>query len=371
MAEQWFIKVEGKEYGPADLATLLEWKGEGRVLRTNEARHSDAQDWTVAGEIPGLFETVPPPQTVPPPMQIEPGVKRGPQRSLREIFGQTLSIYRRGFFRFLGLTLLVIGPSICAQLTQSVIVSGSETDVDLAKLAAGGFAFCMTLMTLALWPIYIAGVQILSAELSHGNRAGFLAVLNAAFRYWARVAGLSIVVYGVFFLLTAFGLGIALMIQTGAGSLPMVLLSLVLLTLQVWLFGRWFINTLFWQQTAVLENAEPIEALRLSKEMARSGQELPWYRRPMWRGAFVASIWVAFALALEIAAAWPALQQSFQTVMSAHDPQAVMDAMKAAQNARGFDAEAVALTVFQAILRPLLGIAFVLIYFDGKGEPAP
>src|SRR4051794_35261992 len=178
MTEQWFIKVEGREYGPVDLDTLLEWKGESRVLRTNEARRSDVDGWTTAGEIPGLFETMSPAMAAPPPMQTEPAVSRGPQRSLREIFGQTLSIYRRGFFRFLGLTLLVLGPSICARVIQSVILSGSETDVDLAKVAAGGFAFCMTLMTLALWPVYVAGIQILTAELSHGNRAGFLAVLN-------------------------------------------------------------------------------------------------------------------------------------------------------------------------------------------------
>ena len=83
MAEQWFIKVEGREYGPADLATLLEWKDDSRVLRTNEVRRSDRDDWTVAGEIPGLFEAVPPP-VAPPSMQIEPPVVRvGAQRSRR------------------------------------------------------------------------------------------------------------------------------------------------------------------------------------------------------------------------------------------------------------------------------------------------
>ena len=33
MAEAWFIRVEGKEYGPADVETLHEWRAEGRVLR--------------------------------------------------------------------------------------------------------------------------------------------------------------------------------------------------------------------------------------------------------------------------------------------------------------------------------------------------
>jgi hypothetical protein len=30
MADEWIIRVAGKEYGPADLATLHEWKAEGR-----------------------------------------------------------------------------------------------------------------------------------------------------------------------------------------------------------------------------------------------------------------------------------------------------------------------------------------------------
>ena len=53
MAEQWIIRVEGKEYGPADLATLHEWKADGRVLPANPARREDVDLWETAGEIPG------------------------------------------------------------------------------------------------------------------------------------------------------------------------------------------------------------------------------------------------------------------------------------------------------------------------------
>ena len=57
MAEQWIIRVEGKEYGPAELATLREWKTEGRVLATNEARRVDVDLWSTAGvEIPGCLK---------------------------------------------------------------------------------------------------------------------------------------------------------------------------------------------------------------------------------------------------------------------------------------------------------------------------
>ena len=61
MAEQWIIRVLGKEYGPADLATLHEWKSEGRVVPNNPARQVDVDLWKTAGEIPGLFRVEPPP----------------------------------------------------------------------------------------------------------------------------------------------------------------------------------------------------------------------------------------------------------------------------------------------------------------------
>src|SRR2546425_4743422 len=72
MPDQWFIRVHGKEYGPADLETLREWKADGRVLPTNEARRVNVDPaavaastketvWTTAAEIPGLFETARPP----------------------------------------------------------------------------------------------------------------------------------------------------------------------------------------------------------------------------------------------------------------------------------------------------------------------
>src|SRR5438132_5760336 len=48
MAEQWIIRVGGKEYGPADLATLREWKTDGRVLPTNPARGVDVDSAAVA-----------------------------------------------------------------------------------------------------------------------------------------------------------------------------------------------------------------------------------------------------------------------------------------------------------------------------------
>ena len=122
----------------------------------------------------------------------------------------------------------------------------------------------MFIFSMAMWPVYIAGIQIFTAEIAAGRRPGFFATLNEAVRFWPRVAGLCVFVYGVFFLLILFALLIAAMIVAGASSVFVILLALALLVLQVWMFGRFFINVLFWQQFAVLENAGVVDSLRTS-----------------------------------------------------------------------------------------------------------
>ena len=53
--DEWIVRVQGAEYGPANIETLREWKAEGRLLPSNEARGADVDLWTTAAEIPGLF----------------------------------------------------------------------------------------------------------------------------------------------------------------------------------------------------------------------------------------------------------------------------------------------------------------------------
>src|SRR5437764_4771467 len=303
MAEEWIIRVQGKEYGPVDVETLREWKTEGRLLPTNEARRADVDLWSTVADIPGLFESD------------DIGAGRLPQqatlqtrRSFAQILIETVRIYRKGFFQFVGLTLLTLLPSVSSQLTGALIGTTPNVNVDLRTLVAGAFGFCMLVLTIVLWPVYLAGIQILTAQLAAGRRTGFLTVLNAVVRYWPRVAGLCLFVYGVFFLLTVFAFLIAMLLVTAPPSLFSALLALTLLAFQVWLFGRFFINVLFWQQFTVLENANAADALRESRSLARSGSDLPWYQRPLWRGAAIVSLWFAFVLAITVIPAWPMLR---------------------------------------------------------------
>lgn len=363
MEEEWIVRVQGKEYGPADIDTLFEWKKEGRLLPENEARTTSADLWSTAAAIPGLFDVAAVVPTVGPlkqaPLQLQ-------QRSFGQILAETFQIYRKGFFQFLGLTFVVLLPSVCSQLTTALIQTAHTSGGDLRVLAGGSFAFLMFVLSMAMWPVYIAGIQVLTVEIASGRRLGLVAVLNEAVRFWPRVAALCIFVYGVFFLLIVFGLAIAAISLAGSSSLLLVFFALALLILQVWMFSRFYVNVLFWQQFAVLENAEFIDSLRYSRNLARSGRDLPWFERPLWRGAFIASLWFAVVLVVTLVSEWPTLHHYFTQVVTTQDPQKLLQQLTEAQQARAFDISAFVLNLLQRILQPLLGIAFVVVYLDCK-----
>ncbi|MGE5213276.1 MAG: DUF4339 domain-containing protein [Nitrospirota bacterium] len=363
--EEWIVRVQGREYGPVNIDTLREWKAEGRLLAANEARRANVDAWATAAEIPGLF-SVPPPvlfagPVTQPPVQLS-------RRTFAEILTETVRIYRKGFFQFLGLTSLVLLPSIASQLTTALVQPPQGSNVDVLSVVGAGFAFLMFIISIVMWPVYIAGIQILSAEIVRGNRFSLVGVLNEAVRFWPRVAALCIFVYGVFFLLMVFGLAIAAMALAAGSSVLLALVAMALLILQVWMFGRFFVNVLFWQQFTVLENAGFIDSLRESRDLARSGRDLRRFQRPLWRGAFIASIWFAVVLAITLGAQWGILHDYFNQFMTTQDPQALLQQLTEAQKASGFNTAAFVLSIIEKILQPLVGIAFVVLYLDSKLE---
>jgi len=365
VTDEWIVRVQGNEYGPANIETLREWKAEGRLLPANEARRAGIELWTTAAEIPGLF-------SVPPAVPVAAAFTQPPppisRRSFAEILGETVQIYRKGFFQFLVLTLLVLLPSIGGQLTTAFVKPPQGPDVDMLSVLAAGVAFVTFILSIVMWPVYIAGIQILAAEIVRGNRFSLVAVLNEAVKFWPRVAALCVFVYGVFFLLMVFGLAIAAMALAAASSVLLALVAMGLLIVQVWLFGQFFVKVLFWQQFAVLENAGFIDSLRESRDLARSGRELPWFQRPLWRGAFIASIWFAIVLGITFGAQWGMLHEYFNQLMTTQDPQALLQQMTEAQKASGFNVAAFGLGIIEKILQPLAGIAFVVLYMDSKLE---
>ena len=365
MSEEWIVRVHGKEYGPANLDTLCEWKAEGRLLPANDARRANVDFWITAGEIPGLFSVTPSVEAVTqltePPVQVS-------RRSFNQILAETFQIYRKGFFQFLGLVLLVLLPSICSQLITAFVQPPQGSNVDVRSVLAAGFAFLTFILSIVLWPVYIGGIQILTAEIARGQRPGLIVVLNRAVRFWPRIAALCIFVYSVFFLLMVFGFVIGAIALAGGSSLLLIFFALALLILQVWMFGRFFVNVLFWQQFTVLENAGFIDALRDSRNLARSGRDLPWFQRPLWRGALIASLWFAFVLAVRLGPEWTTLQNYIVKFVTTQDPQTLLQQLTEAQQARGFDLLAFTLGILEKVLQPLLGIAFVVLYLDSTTQ---
>lgn len=365
MSEEWIVRVQGKEYGPANLDTLHEWKAEERLLPANDARRANDDLWITAGEIPGLFSVTPSVEAATeltePPVQVS-------RRSFNQILAETFQIYRKGFFQFLGLVLLVLLPSICSQLITSFVQPPQGSNVDARSVLAAGLAFLTFILSIVLWPVYIGGIQILTTEIAHGQRSGLIVVLNQAVRFWPRIAALCIFVYSVFFLLIVFGFVIGAIALAGASALLLIFFALALLILQVWMFGRFFVNVLFWQQFAVLENAGFIDALRDSRNLARSGRDLPWFQRPLWRGALIASLWFAFVLAVRLGPEWATLQNYFVQFVTTQDPQTLLQKLTEAQQARGFDLLAFTLGILEKVLQPLLGIAFVVLYLDSTSQ---
>ena len=365
MSEEWIVRVHGKEYGPANLDTLREWKAEGRLLPANDARRANVDLWITAGEIPELFSVTPSVEAVTqltePPVQVS-------RRSFNQILAETFQIYRKGFFQFLGLVLLVLLPSICSQLITAFVQPPQGSNVDVRSVLAAGFAFLTFILSIVLWPVYIGGIQILTAEIARGQRPGLIVVLNQAVRFWPRIAALCIFVYSVFFLLIVFGFVIGAIALAGASALLLIFFALALLILQVWMFGRFFVNVLFWQQFTVLENAGFIDALRDSRNLARSGRDLPWFQRPLWRGALIASLWFAFVLAVRLGPEWTTLQNYIVKFVTTQDPQTLLQQLTEAQQARGFDLLAFTLGILEKVLQPLLGIAFVVLYLDSTTQ---
>ncbi|PYI73203.1 MAG: hypothetical protein DMF02_01570 [Verrucomicrobia bacterium] len=365
MSEEWIVRVHGKEYGPANLDTLREWKAEGRLLPANDARRANVDLWITAGEIPELFSVTPSVEAVTqltePPVQVS-------RRSFNQILAETFQIYRKGFFQFLGLVLLVLLPSICSQLITAFVQPPQGSNVDVRSVLAAGFAFLTFIVSIVLWPVYIGGIQILTAEIARGQRPGLIVVLNRAVRFWPRIAALCIFVYSVFFLLMVFGFVIGAIALAGGSSLLLIFFALALLILQVWMFGRFFVNVLFWQQFTVLENAGFIDALRDSRNLARSGRDLPWFQRPLWRGALIASLWFAFVLAVRLGPEWATLRNYFVQLVTTQDPQTLLQQLTEAQQARGFDLLAFTLGILEKVLQPLLGIAFVVLYLDSTTQ---
>ncbi|MEP6957012.1 MAG: DUF4339 domain-containing protein [Chthoniobacterales bacterium] len=359
MPEEWFVRVAGKEYGPVDLETLREWQADGRVIPTNELRRADETDWILAGAIPALYP--------PPPLPTQEARFLRP-RTFGEIIGETFRLYARGFPQFFGLALLVALPSLGFQLCMIFIDTTGNPALTLTSRIAAGGVILFFLALLAAWPLYLAGMQLAVADLAAARAIRLENLLRRARERWGSVAKLCLFVYGSFLFWTALPI-LATGLVANSPSLPAVLLALFALTFQVYMVSRLFVNFMFWQQTAVIEGLEGVEALRESKDLARSGRREPWLERPLVRGAILASLWLLVLIAAAVALELPVVFWRLRTASSLEGAVTLMDTLLKNPPADALNFAGTILSCLgNAALHPLLGIAFIVLYFDAKAR---
>lgn len=362
MADEWFVRVLGKEYGPVDLGTLREWRAEGRLIPENELRTADEAEWRKADEFVEIFADAPKPVSHP-----ADGIFR--PRTLLQIIGDSFAIYARGFLPLFGLAMLIAIPSVVMKISLAFVHTPEGGAMNRDSILPAAIATVSFVLVLVAWPIFLAGLQFATADVVAKRPVRFGELLRRSTNIWPRMAKLSLVVYGSYLFWTALPLIAILSIVTSEPSVLSLLLAMLALAVQVYMASRLFINFLFWQQSATIAGLEGVEALRDSKELARSRPTAPMLERPVFRGAALASIWLLVLLAFSAAVELPFLFVRVQGITTIEEATTLVQNL---MNAPTPDAMTIATYILSslvhALLRPLLGITFVLLYFDAKGR---
>ncbi|MEP6937373.1 MAG: DUF4339 domain-containing protein [Chthoniobacterales bacterium] len=365
MEEKWIVRVQDQEFGPVDLETLTEWWAEGRLLPENPARRSDRETWQTAGQIEGLFPSA---------AKSFPGerARTGRIRTFSEIFLETGQIYWRGFPQFFCLALLVAVPSLIFQISLACVNVSEKTVFNGPQAIASAFAVVAFTMVLVAWPIFLGGLQIVAIEISAGRTITLRETLQRAISFWPRVMKLCLIVYLSFAFWTIIPFLAILSLVSAGVSIPILLLALLVLGFQVYMTARLFVNFLFWQQAAVIENRPGVEALIESRKLAHTRATGPRLQRPAYRGAIVASLWLLLLLAISAGVELPFLLLRLRGITSLDEATAIMQTLLHSTSLDWMTFVTYTISgLLHAALRPLLGIAFVVLYYDAKRDDEP
>ena len=359
MAEEWIVRVQGREYGPVDLEELRAWRQDGRLIRENEVREAGSEKWFRAAELPEVFAdgaTVA--ETKPPFVR---------QMTFGQMFAASWRIYGKGFWRFFALALLVSTPSFFLQIAAPYLQMPENQGQVGAMIASLAVAFVMLTLLVIAWPFSIAGLQILAADLLAGRDPDLRDVLRRAKPLWTRMFILGMIVYGSYFFWTIIPLFVAFSLATSGTSLSTSVLILLLLIFTAYMVARLFINFLFWQQAGALGERDSMEALRESKELARGGKERPRRQRPLYRGAIIASLWLLVIIVLNVGIELPVVVWRLRGVTGFEQTLTMLQAMAKTSSPDLLSGLTTFLSCFlHAILRPWLAAIFVVLYLDTK-----
>lgn len=365
MPDEWMLRVEGREYGPVDLDTLREWKNEGRLIRTNELRRIPEERWAPAAEFPEIFADDPlPPE--PPDLIVR-------RRTWREIFRETLKIYRGGFWRFLSFGLLTAVPMFVMQwYFPKVPIPDFLNGETLPTVTVPPICWIMLLLTLLLWPISTAGFQYVADDVLRARRRSLAAQFSAAAERFGKMLGTGLLVYFSYFFWFFVPLTAMVALLSAGLSVISLFLYLIIGAFMVYMNARLFINFLFWEQTAAFGEEGGVVAVRESKELARCAPEAPRTERPLYRGALVASIWLLFLIFALVAIQFPFALVRLSRV---ENPEQAIALMQSLSQTKTPDALMIASDVASALmnlfLRPLLAASFLVLYYDAKARRGP
>jgi hypothetical protein len=363
MADRWLVRVGEKEYGPVELGALADWKREGRLLPTNEVRRESDSVWTTANTIPELFG--------PPPLPAQTSHPLVRRRSFGEIIRDSFRIYKAAFLPFFVVTLLIAIPTLILELTSPVYGIFPQPEGATGLTRARVIALLAFITLVVDWPVFLAGIQIATVDVLEGRKVRIGELLRRAANFFPRFARLSLIVYGSYFLCTAIPVAIILSLASESPTILSFLLALLILAVQVIMVARLWVNFLFWQQSAYISNLEGAAALRESKMLARSQRRPRKSTRPLWRGALLASLWVLIVLGLSAGAEIPLILPKLQSI-STSSPEEIIKMWQGLNAPKVADAMLIGSmaisSLVRALLRPILGIAFVLLYLDARAD---
>src|SRR5256714_1896104 len=362
MSDEWMVRVEDREYGPVDPATLREWKNEGRLIRTNELRRVEDERWAPAAEFPEFFaDDLPSPE--PPDLIVR-------RRTWLEIYRETIRIYRGGFWRFMVFGLLTAVPMFVMQwnfprLPFPDLLSGES----MPTISVPPICWIMFLLVILLWPISTAGFQFVADDVLRSRRRSLAAQFSAAIERFGKMLGTGLLVYFSYFFW--FFVPLTAMVALLSGGLSVISLMLYLLigAFMVYMNARLFINFLFWEQTAAFGEDGPLLAVRESRELARCLPQAPRLERPLYRGATVASVWLIFLLFALIAVQFPFTLARLRGVENPEQTVALMQNLSPAKTPDALMiASDIASAVMNLILRPLLAASCIVLYYAARAR---
>ena len=368
VAEQWMVRVEGKEYGPVDEEELREWREEGRLIRQNEVRRVNEDRWFPAGELPEIFGDEQPAQPSEPPDLI---VRR---RTWPEVYRETTRIYRSGFWRFLLFGLLTAVPMFVLQwhfLRVPLPDLSSRSTQAMPAVTVPPICWVMIALVILVWPISTAGFQYVADDILRGVQRSFAEQFAAALERWGRMLSTGLVVYATYFFWVFVPFTAMIAILSAGISVLSLMLYLLVGAFMVYMVGRLFINFLFWEQTAAFGDEGALLALRESKELARCAPDAPRLDRPLYRGVIVASVWLVLLLLVLMTVQFPLMLIRLSSV---ENPEQGVALMQTLSQAKSRDTLMIASDVVSAlvnlVLRPMLAASFLVLFYDAKARAA-